>query len=69
MGRVGFGDALSASSLAAPSSYSTLAKFNTGGATQTFSAKYANLATADILTKEILIQQIANFPIIDQGTF
>jgi len=69
MGRVNFGDSLSSNALSAPASYSTNAKFNTGGATQTFTAKYANLATADILTKEVLTQQIANFPIIDQGTF
>ena len=69
MSRVTFGDSLSASALAAPASFSTNAKFNVGGATQTFSAKYANLSVADVLTKEILTQQIANFPIIDQGTF
>ena len=69
MSRVTFGDSLSASALAAPASFSTNAKFNVGGATQTFSAKYSNLSVADVLTKEILTQQIANFPIIDQGTF
>ena len=69
MGRITFGDSLSASALAAPASFSTNAKFNVGGATQTFTAKYANLSVADVLTKEILTQQIANFPIIDQGTF
>ncbi len=69
MSRVTFGDSLSASALAAPASFSTNAKFNVGGATQTFTAKYANLSVADVLTKEILTQQIANFPIIDQGTF
>ena len=69
MGRITFGDSLSASALAAPASFSTNAKFNVGGATQTFTAKYANLSVADVLTKEILTQQITNFPIIDQGTF
>jgi hypothetical protein len=69
MGRVAFGDVVSSSPLAAPSSYSTLAKYNQGGATQTQTVKYANLASADLITKEILTQQIANFPIIDQGTF
>ena len=69
MGYVAFGDATSSSPLAAPASFSTNAKFNIGGPTQTFSVKYANLKDADLLTKEVLTQQIANFPIIDQGTF
>ncbi len=69
MGYVAFGDSTSSSPLAAPASFSTNAKFNIGGPTQTFSVKYANLQDADILTKEVLTQQIANFPIIDQGTF
>ncbi len=69
MGQIAFGDADSSSPAAAPSSYSTLAKFNTGGADQTFSVKYANLEAADIITKDVLTQQIASFPIIDQGTF
>ena len=69
MGRVSFGDAVSSSPLAAPNSYSTNTKFNQGGSTQTFTLKYANLAAADLITKEVLTQQVANFPIIDQGTF
>lgn len=69
MGRVNFGDSVSSSPLAAPASYSTNTKFNQGGATQTFTVKYANLSSADVLTKEVMTQQIANFPIIDQGTF
>ncbi len=69
MGRVAFGDAVSSSPLAAPTSYSTNSKFNQGGSTQTFTVKYANLAGSDLLTKEVLTQQVANFPIIDQGTF
>ena len=69
MGRVSFGDAVSSNPFAAPNSYSTLAKYNQGGVDQTFTVKYANLASADLLTKEVLTQQIANFPIIDQGTF
>ena len=69
MGRVNFGDIVSSSPLYAPASYSTNAKFNQGGATQTFTTKFANLAAADILTKQVLEQQVANFPIIDQGTF
>jgi hypothetical protein len=69
MGRVNFGDSVSSSPLAAPASYSTNAKFNQGGSTQTFTVKYANLTNADLLTKEVLTQQVANFPIIDQGTF
>ena len=69
MGRIAFGDAVSSSPLAAPISYSTNTKFNQGGSTQTFTVKYANLASADLITKEILTQQVANFPIIDQGTF
>ena len=69
MGRVNFGDSVSSSPLAAPSSFSTNAKFNQGGATQTFTVKYANLTNADLITKEVLSQQVTNFPIIDQGTF
>lgn len=69
MGRVNFGDSVSSSPLAAPSSFSTNAKFNQGGATQTFTVKYANLTNADLVTKEVLSQQVTNFPIIDQGTF
>ena len=69
MGRVAFGDSVSSSPLAAPASFSTNTKFNQGGATQTFTVKYANLAQADLITKEVLTQQVANFPIIDQGTF
>ena len=69
MGRVAFGDAISASPLAAPASYSTNLKFNQGGSTQTFTVKYANLAAADLVTKEVLTQHVANFPTIDQGIF
>ena len=69
MARVQFGDEVSANPAAAPASWSTVAKFNTGGAGQNFSIKYANLADEDVLTKTILTEQIDNFPIIDEGFF
>ena len=68
LGRVEFGCAAQNSALA-PLSYNTNVKFNKGGDTQTFSVKYANLINADLITKEVLNEQLANFPVIDQGTF
>ena len=68
LGRVEFGCDAQNSGLA-PLSYNTNTKFNGGGTSQTFSVKYANLVDADLITKEVLNQQLANFPVIDQGTF
>jgi len=69
MGGVFFGDSLNANGLYAPLSYTTNAKFNTGGTAQTFSTKYANLEDQDLITKEVLTERIDNFPIVDEGTF
>ncbi len=69
MGFVEFGDTANSNGTNAPQSFNTNTKFNSGGQSQTFTAKYANLADQDILTKLVLTQQIDNFPIIDQGTF
>jgi len=69
MGHVEFGNEQNANPFNAPTSWTTLAKFNQGGVDQTFSAKFANLNEEDILTKEVLDQQIINFPIIDEGAF
>ncbi len=69
MGKVQFGDTLSANPQSAPQSRATNAKFNKGGENQTFTAKFANLESADLLTKEVMTQQINNFPVIDQGLF
>ena len=69
MGFVAFGDASNSNPDNAPVSWTTLAKFNQGGSEQNFTLKFANLAGQDIITKEILDQQIINFPIIDEGAF
>ena len=68
LGQIEFGCELQNSALA-PQSYNTNVKFNQGGETQTFSVKYANLSDADLITKEVLNEQVTNFPIIDQGFF
>ena len=69
MGFVAFGDSSNSNPDNAPVSWTTLAKFNQGGSEQNFTLKFANLAGQDIITKEILDQQIINFPIIDEGAF
>tara|TARA_R110001592_G_scaffold43110_1_gene140034 strand:+ start:307 stop:735 length:429 start_codon:yes stop_codon:yes gene_type:complete len=69
MGRVQFGDEISANPVAAPSSWSTNAKFNVGGSNQNFSVKFANLKDEDLVTKAVIADQINNFPIIDEGAF
>ena len=68
LGAVEFGCEEQNSALA-PKSYNTNVKFNSGGKAQNFSVKYANLVPADLITKEVLNEQITNFPIIDQGFF
>ncbi len=69
MGFVAFGASSNSNPDNAPVSWATLAKFNQGGSEQNFTLKFANLAGQDIITKEILDQQIINFPIIDEGAF
>ena len=69
MGYVAFGDSSNANPDNAPVSWTTLAKFNQGGAEQNFTLKFANLKDEDVITKAILDQQITNFPIIDEGAF
>lgn len=69
MGFVAFGDQVNSNPDNAPVSWTTLAKFNQGGANQNFTAKFANLKPEDIITKDILDEQVQNFPIIDEGAF
>ncbi len=69
MGLVAFGDETSTIPSNAPKSWTSNAKFNQGGSTQTFDVKYANLADEDIVTKEILQERITSFPVIDEGSF
>ena len=68
-GLVAFGDENESIPAYAPKSWVTNAKFDTGGAAQAFSVKYANLSDEDILTKGVLDQRVDNFPNIDEGSF
>jgi len=69
MGFVAFGDATNSNPANAPASWTTIAKFNQGGANQNFSTKFANLNPEDLITKNVLDEQVNNFPIIDEGSF
>lgn len=69
MGLVQFGDQVNTNGLSAPLSWNTNAKFNQGGAQQSFLVKYAQLDGPDLVTKEILNERINNFPIVDEGFF
>jgi len=69
MGQIQFGDKFSASGFVSPLSWNTNARFNRGGSDQNFSLKYANLEDADLVTKQIMTEQLASFPIIDEGFF
>lgn len=73
MGLIGFGDAAQADATNAPKSFSTNAKFNFGGSTS-YSDRFANLASEDIITKEVLNDLVFNgdgdnFPVIDEGLY
>ena len=69
LGPVAFGDNLLTTNYNAPKSWSTLAKFNQGGSNQPVSTKLAFLQPEDIITKEVLTEQIAEFPDIDEGFY
>ena len=69
MGQVQFGDKFAASGFVSPLSWNTNAKYNRGSSDQSFSLKYANLEDADLVTKQILTEHVASFPIIDEGFF
>ena len=69
MNRVEFGSKMKSSSLFAPKSFNTNAKFNLGGSSQTFNEKFSNLEDEDIVTKEILSEQMTNLPPFDEGRF
>ena len=70
LGLVDFGGQYStADPSAAPKSFSTRRKFNTGGESQSFTLKFANLDDEDLITKEVLSSQISESYLIDEGTF
>jgi hypothetical protein len=69
MSRVQFGDKTNSSGFVSPLSWNTNARFNTGGDDQSFSLKFANLEDADLVTKQVLSEQISSFPVIDEGFF
>ena len=69
MGQVQFGDKANSSGFVSPLSWNTNARFNTGGVDQSFSLKFANLEDADLVTKQVLSEQISSFPVIDEGFF
>jgi hypothetical protein len=69
MGMVEFGSSLNTTAYAAPKSWSTNAKFNSGGVSQNFALKYSNLKDEDLVTKYVLQNRIENFPAIDEGRF
>jgi hypothetical protein len=69
MGSVSFGDQANTNPNYAPLSWNTNAKFNRGGMEQNFLTKYAQLTEADVVTKTVLTERIANFPIVDEGSF
>jgi len=69
IGPVAFGAQTLTTNYEAPKSWSTLAKFNQGGSSQPVSTKLAYLAPEDIITKEVLTEQINEFPVIDEGFF
>lgn len=69
MGLVAYGDSAFSYPENAPKSWSTNAKFVIGGADQAFGVKLSNLDSEDLITKKVLVDQIDNFPIIDEGLF
>jgi hypothetical protein len=69
MGLVEFGDQSNTNPNYAPLSWNTNAKFNQGGSFQDFALKFSQLENSDIITKEILVERIDNFPTIDEGFF
>lgn len=69
MGLVQFGDQVNTNPASAPLFWSTNAKYNQGGSSQSFLVKYAQLDGQDAITKEILNERINNFPVIDEGFF
>jgi hypothetical protein len=69
LGTVEFGGPVNTTASAAPKSWATNAKFNSGGSAQNFVLKYANLKEEDLVTKHVLQNRIDNFPAIDEGRF
>jgi len=73
MSLVEFGNEVQADPNTAPKSWSTLAKFNLGGADQDYFTKLANLSDEDLITKQVYSELIENagdnFPVIDEGFF
>lgn len=69
MGLVQFGDQVNTNPANAPLFWSTNAKYNQGGSSQSFLVKYSKLDEQDVITKEILNERINNFPIVDEGFF
>lgn len=73
MSLVEFGDTTQSDPNSAPKSWSTLSKFNIGGADRPWQDKFSNLAEEDLITKHVLGELIsddgANFPIIDEGFY
>lgn len=66
LGRVEFGDKALSVGVAAPKSWNTVAKFNSGN---TFDQRFGNLEDEDIIVKKVLQDQLDNFPIVDEGYF
>ena len=66
LGRVEFGDKNLAVGVSAPRSWNTVAKFSSGN---TFPQRLGNLSDEDIITKKVLVDQIDNFPNVDEGFF
>jgi len=69
MGLVQFGDQINTTPANAPQFWNTNAKFNQGGQGQSFLIKYAQLNSTDVITKSVLNERIANFPVVDEGFF
>ena len=69
IGQIYFGGPGLGSNVLAPKSFSSLNKFNRDGTGVPFATKIANLDDEDIITKAMLTEQVADFPIIDEGFF
>ncbi len=74
MGLVSYGDTTYSIAANAPKSFTTNAKFNLGGSTQSYADRFANLSSEDIVTKEVLNDLVfegggSSFPNIDEGFF
>ena len=69
MGLIAFGDERFSYPENAPKGWSTNAKFSIGGSDQAFGVRFSNLDPEDLITKKVLVDQIDNFPIIDEGFF